>query len=100
MNEKDFLFTDETLKFIDENEDLLLNENMMDAVTKVATGKNGKGNTRKTMIAIAVSAAVFLKMCADINKSDEKMTALDYSEPFNEILRFYCMKLDHPVDEE
>lgn len=100
MNEKDFLFTDETIKFIDENEDLLLNDNMMDAVVRVSTGKNGKGNTRKTMIAIAVAAASFLKMCANISTSDKNMTALDYSEPFSEILRFYCMKLDHPVDEE
>jgi 6-phosphogluconate dehydrogenase len=98
MNEKDFLFTDEALKFIDENEDRKLNDDIMDAVSRVATGKNGKGNTRKTMIAIAAAAAVFLKMCA--NMSDEKLTALDYSEPFSEILRFYCMKLDHPVDEE
>ena len=100
MNEKDFLFTDEALKFIDENEDRKLNDDIVDAVARVATGKNGKGNTRKTMIAIAAAAAVFLKMCAENATGDKPLTALDYSEPFSEILRFYCMKLDHPVGEE
>jgi hypothetical protein len=98
MNEKDFLFTDETLKFIDENEDRKLNDDMMDAVAKVATGENDKGDIRKTVIAIAASAAVFLKMCAE--NSTKPLTATDFSEPFGEILRYYCMKMDHPVDEE
>ena len=100
MNEKDFLFSDETIKFIDENEDSQLNSDIMDAVTRVATGENDKGDTRKTMIAIAATAAVFLKMCAKNATGDKPLTALDYSEPFSEILRFYCMKMDHLTDEE
>ena len=100
MKEKDFLFTDETLKFIEENADRKLNDDMMDAIARVATGENDKGDIRKTVIAIAATAAVFLKMCADNSTYDKPLTATDFSEPFSEILRFYCMKIDYPVDEE
>lgn len=100
MEDKDVLFSEETVKFIDENEDKKLNNDIMDAVLKASTGENGKGNTRKTMIAIAAVAAAFLKMCAEKATGDEKRTALDYSEPFGEILRFYCMVMDHPIDED
>ena len=100
MEEKDFLFSEETVKFIDENEDKKFNNDIMDAFLKVATAKNGKGDTRKTMIALAAVSAVFLKMCAEKSTGDERRTAIDYSEPFGEILRFYCMIMDHPADEE
>ena len=100
MKVKDFLFSEETVKFIDENKDEKLNNDIMDAVLKVATAKNGKGDTRKTMIALAAVAAAFLKMCAEKSTGDERMTALDWSEPFGEILRYYCMVMDHPSDED
>ena len=98
--ENDILFSEATVKFIAKYEDKELNGKMMDAVIDAAVGKDGKGDTRKTMVAIAVATSVFLKMCADNAKGDETMTALDYSEPFSEILRFYCMGLDHSEKED
>lgn len=99
MEGKNFLFTEDTVEFIEENEDKKFNNDIMDAVLKVATAKNGKGDTRKTMIALAAVSAAFLKICADKSTGDEKMTALEWSEPFGEILRFYCLTMDHPADE-
>lgn len=97
--ENDILFSEATVEFIAKHADKELNTKMMDAVINAAIGKNGKGNTCKTMIAIAVATSVFLKTCADNAKSDKTMTALDFSEPFSEILRFYCMGLDHSEEE-
>ncbi len=94
--ENDFLFSEATVDFIANYEDRELNDKMMDAITNAAIGESGKGDTRKTMIAIASATAVFLKMCATNAKSDEQITALYCSEPFSEILRFYCMGMDHP----
>ena len=100
MKEKeDFLFTDETIEFIDANEDRQLNIDITESVVKVAKGENNKVNPRKTIIAIAATAAVFLKTYADKTTSEEPLTALDFSRPFSEILRYYCLRLDHPADE-
>ena len=100
MKEKeDFLFTDDNIEFIEENEDRKLNIDIIEAIVKVAKGENGKGNTRKTIIAIASAAAVILKTCADKATSDKPLTALDYSQLFSEILRYFCLMLDHITDE-
>jgi hypothetical protein len=100
MKEKDYLFSEETVEFIEENEDKQLNNDIMDAFLKAATDENGKGDTRKTMIALAAVSAAFLKMCAEKSTDEDNMTALGWSEPFSEILRFYCLAMDHPADEE
>ena len=100
MEEKETLFTQDTIDFIEAHEDTQLNNDIMEAIIETATGENDKGDTRKTMIAIAAATAVFLKMCAENATSDTPLTALDYSKVYGYILNFYCMKMDHPIDEE
>lgn len=100
MGEKDYLFSEETVKFLEKNEDAQLNADMLKTIIDVATGGSNKGNTGKTMAAIAFATSAFLKMCADNAKGDTPLTALDYSEMFGEILRFYCMERDHPEKDD
>jgi hypothetical protein len=100
MDEKDFLFTEETVKFVDEHEDAKLNSDVLEAIINAAIGEKESGDTPKTMIAIAAATAVFLKMCGNKAKCKKPVTALDYSKLFIEILRLQCMKLDHPANEK
>lgn len=100
MEEREILFTQDTLDFIEAHEDTQLNNDILEAIIEAATGENDKGDMRKTMIAIAAATAVFLKMCAERPTNDTPLTTLDYSKVYGYILNFYCMKMDHPIDEE
>lgn len=91
--------TEETVKFIDENQDKDLCDRLAKAFLEATTDENGKGDTAKVLCALAEVTASFLKMCGRHAK-DGELKAEDYFDPYTDILDFYCFLYDHPEKEE
>ena len=90
----------ETVDFIDENNDEELNQRVADALLPVITDPETKtGDTKKVICALAWYTSKFLHMCS-IKTKEEPVTTEEYGEMFYEVLDLFCFAEDHPVDDK
>ena len=87
-------FTQETVDFITANEDLELAGRIFNAICNEATNEDGKGDTKKTLCAIAKATAMFLGMCSDMTPENAKVRADEFFDPYTDVLDFYCFAAD------
>lgn len=87
-------FTQDLVDFISEHEDFELAGRIFDAICKETINEEGKGDTKKTFVAIAKATAMFLSMCSDMTPDDEKVSTEDFMESYTDVLDLYCFSAD------